>query len=185
MPLTISPFSGSSPLARGLRAISDGRIYTRRIIPARAGFTISRSGSNLILQDHPRSRGVYWRMSARIPLKSGSSPLARGLRVMLTTGTATVRIIPARAGFTLSARRRRIMAGDHPRSRGVYPAIKRAGRGIAGSSPLARGLRRSVASIVREARIIPARAGFTAILWTEWPSRTDHPRSRGVYRRVS
>ena len=30
-------------------------------------------------------------------------------------------------------------------------------------------------------RIIPARAGFTAMTWTPRSGRTDHPRSRGVY----
>ena len=52
---------------------------------------------------------------------------------------------------------------DHPRSRGVYPAISSWSRILLGSSPLARGLRRTLAAIVREARIIPARAGFTCV----------------------
>ena len=50
-----------------------------------------------------------------------------------------------------------------------------------GSSPLARGLRRlrSVAGVVD--RIIPARAGFTALIVAACASGADHPRSRGVY----
>ena len=50
-----------------------------------------------------------------------------------------------------------------------------------GSSPLARGLRSRISCARQSARIIPARAGFTAAesthVWAWW----DHPRSRGVY----
>ena len=38
-PLMMSPFSGSSPLARGLLALRGESGRGRRIIPARAGFT--------------------------------------------------------------------------------------------------------------------------------------------------
>ena len=95
------------------------------------------------------------------PLKSGSSPLARGLRVMLTTGTPTTRIIPARAGFT----HRPASAGgtrkDHPRSRGVYALKGMMTDDAVGSSPLARGLRRWSRTQINRSGIIPARAGFT------------------------
>ena len=72
-----------------------------RIIPARAGFTQPGGDGAEALEDHPRSRGVYgvwYRSSASIP---GSSPLARGLPLCETGENAGVRIIPARAGFTL------------------------------------------------------------------------------------
>ena len=51
----------------------------------------------------------------------------------------------------------------------------------AGSSPLARGLLVVCAVLLDELRIIPARAGFTAVLRTGTASSEDHPRSRGVY----
>ena len=93
-------------------------------------------------------------------------------------------IIPARAGFTRTADRGEGGRGDHPRSRGVYrPTISIDLDGV-GSSPLARGLPGSRERTMAEARIIPARAGFT---WRrKWPRprREDHPRSRGVYRRT-
>ena len=50
-----------------------------------------------------------------------------------------------------------------------------------GSSPLARGLPRSLASPVILCRIIPARAGFTTCGDPTSPRSSDHPRSRGVY----
>ena len=50
---------------------------------------------------------------------------------------------------------------DHPRSRGVYLAIKKKVDATKGSSPLARGLRLRAAGFSPKVRIIPARAGFT------------------------
>ena len=112
--------TGSSPLARGLLPDArDGR-PTRRIIPARAGFTSRRSPSVTSLRDHPRSRGVYGAEARSAMDKAGSSPLARGLRGPVLVGDRVLRIIPARAGFTPFSRSIRRMVGDHPRSRGVY-----------------------------------------------------------------
>ena len=53
------PLGGSSPLARGLLSAPLGFTGPRRIIPARAGFTIARSRDSYCQEDHPRSRGVY------------------------------------------------------------------------------------------------------------------------------
>ena len=112
-----------------------------------------------------------------------------------------VRIIPARAGFTARTTSGLPEPWDHPRSRGVYldqPVVVRnpvdhpRSRGVyggrfrvslwrVGSSPLARGLpRRSVVEF-GQARIIPARAGFTGLGDECWQQHGDHPRSRGVY----
>ena len=55
----LSGGDGSSPLARGLRAIDPRIVSIRRIIPARAGFTRRRPGPTGPWSDHPRSRGVY------------------------------------------------------------------------------------------------------------------------------
>ena len=116
----LSDAAGSSPLARGLR----GLVYRLRrpggIIPARAGFTSTPSTTTCRRRDHPRSRGVYPggvedRRQAR-----GSSPLARGLRWDSALVLLLVRIIPARAGFTLLYQVSVSVVWDHPRSRGVY-----------------------------------------------------------------
>ena len=50
-----------------------------------------------------------------------------------------------------------------------------------GSSPLARGLQRDSLRVVARARIIPARAEFTATGGGQALCLPDHPRSRGVY----
>ena len=81
-----SQSSGSSPLARGLRAGSSPGMRTRRIIPARAGFTRPLPSHGREAGDHPRSRGVY-------------APRTH-------PGRARCWIIPARAGFTPPSRRR-------------------------------------------------------------------------------
>ena len=50
---------GSSPLARGLREPFLALGFLRRIIPARAGFTLANALAGNTVRDHPRSRGVY------------------------------------------------------------------------------------------------------------------------------
>ena len=52
--------------------------------------------------DHPRSRGVYPVTVTDAPDESGSSPLARGLLRIAAHVQGRLRIIPARAGFTLA-----------------------------------------------------------------------------------
>ena len=152
---------GSSPLARGLRISASGHWNNCGIIPARAGFTYPCHTDIHTPQDHPRSRGVY----NRIPPHPREFP----------------RIIPARAGFTHAHRRIHLPRTDHPRSRGVYVRPEHWLRAVRGSSPLARGLRRSRRRSRSDIRIIPARAGFTLPDGRRRPLGEDHPRSRGVY----
>mgnify|MGYP001690770075 CR=1 FL=1 len=111
---------GSSPLARGLRMTDVHRAAILRIIPARAGFTPGAGAPRLPARDHPRSRGVYSTGRRRARSSTGSSPLARGLRSWPSTVWASLRIIPARAGFTWSRGGAPRCRWDHPRSRGVY-----------------------------------------------------------------
>ena len=132
----------------------------------------------------------------------GSSPLARGLPPRSRSRGRGRGIIPARAGFTVGVGGRCLCAGDHPRSRGVYPAGGAGPGRPEGSSPLARGLLRIVFPACRrapdhprsrgvyfacrtgsvfEGGIIPARAGFTRRPPESPREWWDHPRSRGVY----
>ena len=134
---------GSSPLARGLRDAEREGPPTERIIPARAGFTTASGRPVPPASDHPRSRGVYPAPAPPTGRLVGSSPLARGLQRLHVEGVRGEGIIPARAGFTKHRRHRERRVGDHPRSRGVYRESMSQGRRGGGSSPLARGLRRS------------------------------------------
>ena len=92
-----------------------------------------------------------------------------------------MRIIPARAGFTVFVSSRVAFSWDHPRSRGVYRLSVSVMPEMAGSSPLARGLRIGGGRRGRRRGIIPARAGFTLIYVGNGDSLEDHPRSRGGY----
>ena len=74
--------------------------------------------------------------------------------------------------------------GDHPRSRGVYSLWELDPEYGYGSSPLARGLRYPHRGDRAGGGIIPARAGFTGWWAAIRPRAWDHPRSRGVYRRL-
>ena len=111
----------------------------------------------------------------------GSSPLARGLPLRPRRRHGPGGIIPARAGFTQHGSPCWTCPWDHPRSRGVYRLVVGDGRGPAGSSPLARGLRAGRGRQRVPLGIIPARAGFTARRPCSPLPAGDHPRSRGVY----
>ena len=114
-------------------------------------------------------------------LSVGSSPLARGLHQGQLIEPVQARIIPARAGFTWPSCSTFQAPRDHPRSRGVY-SMKTLIRTLSvGSSPLARGLHQGQLIEPVQARIIPARAGFTESTRRSWGCARDHPRSRGVY----
>ena len=134
--------------------------------------------------DHPRSRGVYRLFRSCSSPWYGSSPLARGLQERGGARRRTRGIIPARAGFTGRRQLHPSRLGDHPRSRGVYCHPICPSTPPPGSSPLARGLRQLPRPRHAVDGIIPARAGFTAFGRTRSCSRTDHPRSRGVYPRT-
>ena len=152
---------GSSPLARGLLTRFLNATAEKRIIPARAGFTRGADASGEQVEDHPRSRGVYFNGLAERVSVEGSSPLARGLRVPVPLPEHPLWIIPARAGFTTRRYQRASRSRDHPRSRGVYPLISTTALTVGGSSPLARGLQFRARHQCGVRRIIPARAGFT------------------------
>ena len=176
-----SESSGSSPLARGLPGGHTPGPAGRGIIPARAGFTRCGRPPSATGRDHPRSRGVYRDIQFHGRQAVGSSPLARGLLLAARNLGRRAGIIPARAGFTSAALSPDSAMRDHPRSRGVYPNTPSGIHVIVGSSPLARGLLGGRTAPAQEARIIPARAGFTPPTTSRRPQRTDHPRSRGVY----
>ena len=160
-PAQVGETVGSSPLARGLPSKYANAALVLGIIPARAGFTRRPARRGRYPRDHPRSRGVYRRRIRGWCDWGGSSPLARGLPGPQFATFDAIRIIPARAGFTMRN----------------LPFRKRHG----GSSPLARGLRGRQRGRRHRLRIIPARAGFTDPMGMGSIVVPDHPRSRGVY----
>ena len=109
----------------------------------------------------------------------GSSPLARGPRLLVQLLVRYIGLIPARAGTTIAVVLALDEIGAHPRSRGdhVRAGVHYCLRG--GSSPLARGPPWIGRASTREFGLIPARAGTTV---PNHPLKTNnraHPRSRG------
>ena len=69
---------------------------------------------------HPRSRGEHKLHQHHRRRILGSSPLARGTLIKLDISQVTVRLIPARAGNTLSSTGKSLRRPAHPRSRGEH-----------------------------------------------------------------
>ena len=126
---TVGEYVGSSPLARGLPGDLVHWIRSTRIIPARAGFTRPGTAAYSPSADHPRSRGVYISITMVPESAIGSSPLARGLLLLLAHIGVALGIIPARAGFTGGGFTSSANSSDHPRSRGVYYGCRGPGHG--------------------------------------------------------
>ena len=126
-------------------------------------------------------RGVYWRTLVPSWINIGSSPHARGLPRPSQSCRATIRIIPACAGFTRTSTAFGRQRQDHPRMRGVYGNLRSKWSSNGGSSPHARGLLGQGGQGLVEGRIIPACAGFTAAHCVPITLAGDHPRMRGVY----
>ena len=177
-------YRGSSPHARGLPSVAAGGAQFLGIIPARAGFTRGSVFGASEVGDHPRTRGVYSRRRIPNDHPQGSSPHARGLPSVRRGEMSGRGIIPARAGFTPGPEHPPQLDGDHPRTRGVYPAFAVVCDGVGGSSPHARGLPGVSGVLHGPVGIIPARAGFTRYRRHAGGKHRDHPRTRGVYRTV-
>ena len=172
---------GSSPLARGARAVVDDLDAVVGIIPARAGSTPRHGDGAAPKWDHPRSRGEHEvGYGGQVPAR-GSSPLARGAHRPGPARRQGQRIIPARAGSTGPSSSPPTTAADHPRSRGEHHIVGRQTADPLGSSPLARGARAVFGDRARGVRIIPARAGSTRSDPLTSAQSTDHPRSRGEH----
>ena len=114
-------------------------------------------------------------------LPGGSSPHTRGLHVEGEVRGERKGIIPAHAGFTLTAARASESVRDHPRTRGVYRSTQKVLAAYDGSSPHTRGLPRRKTRPWHIHGIIPAHAGFTCAILALTLNSGDHPRTRGVY----
>ena len=157
-----------------------GGLVRSRIIPARAGPTKITSLDDTQKSDHPRSCGANCRLSNCSPWAGGSSPLVRGQLNDPDGAGYQKRIIPARAGPTDERIPDPYASADHPRSCGANSGEVNGAFPDSGSSPLVRGQRCSVGPLLRLARIIPARAGPTCIIYGVSHDTPDHPRSCGA-----
>ena len=153
--------SGSSPLSRGIRRRVRCEEMREGIIPALAGNTSPPPRPSPIAEDHPRSRGEYFRRRMLATTLSGSSPLSRGIPHSWRGGPCPGRIIPALAGNTCASTWSAADTTDHPRSRGEYSSSASAPKAARGSSPLSRGILCVRARRCARRGIIPALAGNT------------------------
>ena len=116
-PFTVT--EGSSPRVRGKPNHAASTGVGSRIIPARAGQTSSNRDNGRYPPDHPRACGANAVMSGSTACTIGSSPRVRGKHGQGHVGIRLLRIIPARAGQTISPKSALTCASDHPRACGA------------------------------------------------------------------
>jgi len=128
----------------------------------------------------PHTRGALSPGPAS-PRGGGSSPHTRGAHTAVSHPAESGRIIPAYAGSTRGAGRRRRRFADHPRIRGEHRHFGALGQRVRGSSPHTRGALARLRTSLLGCRIIPAYAGSTSVLSVELIKCPDHPRIRGEH----
>ncbi len=155
--------AGSSPHARGTHSGKAWAWRRPRIIPACAGNASRRGCGWPWATDHPRMRGERVSGNSTTAANLGSSPHARGTRIPTGPRPVPRRIIPACAGNACVTVVTGATVPDHPRMRGERVRDRRDRRHRSGSSPHARGTRRSGRDTWSQSRIIPACAGNASL----------------------
>ncbi len=172
---------GSSPHARGTRALWQECVLNDRFIPACAGNTTDDNTREFAVAVHPRMRGEHGPTDNGTPIDAGSSPHARGTLRHRRRRTLHRRFIPACAGNTFASRGRLPSCAVHPRMRGEHGRQVQNSRLKNGSSPHARGTRHEDPRYVYGFRFIPACAGNTVGHCDGVPELSVHPRMRGEH----
>ena len=98
----LSPSEGSSPRGRGKHGAGQLRLNKAGLIPARAGKTETRPRRPSAAWAHPRAGGENQLIDEIVRSDQGSSPRGRGKRDVTVKELCAQRLIPARAGKTLS-----------------------------------------------------------------------------------
>ena len=98
--ITSIDIHGSSPRVRGKLDRWEAKRDRRRIIPARAGQTLTALPTAPVMPDHPRACGANTKGIKVVEFDHGSSPRVRGKLSGSSGSSWSVRIIPARAGQT-------------------------------------------------------------------------------------
>ena len=183
---SIMPFEyGSSPPARGTRRKHVWRDGKWRFIPACAGNTVLIARHSVRSTVHPRLRGEHQIALGMACRSAGSSPPARGTRIVQVGQRFPPRFIPACAGNTWAPC---FVSGNravHPRLRGEHPEQIWLDNGRAGSSPPARGTPMKGFCAGYLPRFIPACAGNTSTSWSVSSPSPVHPRLRGEHTKES
>ena len=128
---------------------------------------------------HPRMRGERTDEAAKTYAGDGSSPHARGTPTFYRLYTVKSRFIPACAGNARTVAVSALPSTVHPRMRGERPVQFRHKLNTLGSSPHARGTRKTESIIPGIGRFIPACAGNARLLVSVLRWFPVHPRMRG------
>ena len=171
--------NGSSPHGRGKHTSRSCKPRPGRLIPARAGKTAGPLCVGRVVQAHPRTGGENQARSLHSDLVRGSSPHGRGKLNNVGRGLEAGRLIPARAGKTLSPLSRASRGGAHPRTGGENVIVSVLANTSNGSSPHGRGKQTEVALQIFTGRLIPARAGKTLPPHPPGAATPAHPRTGG------
>ena len=153
--------NNSSPRGRGKQDQSPRTHPTPRLIPAWAEKTAAAPGPESQPRAHPRAGGENVAAASTWGGNAGSSPHGRGKRNQPRRAHPAGRLIPARAGKTITRTSSRSRRRAHPRAGGENPLTWRESRNVGGSSPRGRRKRRSQMPRPLSLRLIPARAGKT------------------------
>ena len=168
------------PRMRGERAIrQDSRRISTRFIPACAGNAPSFLYTSARVTVHPRMRGERHLNTTGIGRANGSSPHARGTRILRGAVDQHHRFIPACAGNACHPRCSWTMMAVHPRMRGERASQSPFHRLRTGSSPHARGTHTAGLHTLFQTRFIPACAGNAWWKLARGLPVAVHPRMRG------
>ena len=173
--------AGSSPRARGTRDDGILDVGAGRFIPASAGNTPGCCAMCRGETVHPRERGEHAFFQVPAMVWPGSSPRARGTRLIALVTFLQRRFIPASAGNTSESWIWTRLKAVHPRERGEHTWSSRNKSRRRGSSPRARGTHVTLTSVSFLTRFIPASAGNTPRLAGRSDRSGVHPRERGEH----
>ena len=129
--------------------------------------------------EHPRVRGENSIKSCVTSVTLGTSPRARGKRILHLFNLTPSRNIPACAGKTTSSGNPHPGDSEHPRVRGENWWQPTDDGGEVGTSPRARGKHDYDVAAIAEERNIPACAGKTGFPSIPKGLNQEHPRVRG------
>ena len=152
-----------------------------RFIPAYAGNSKQQKSEQNATTVHPRLRGELIAVPPFKQSRIGSSPLTRGTRTPVSTGSREPGFIPAYAGnsgFNPALRRSPTV---HPRLRGELSKGYQCDPFSDGSSPLTRGTLFHEIVVSNSGRFIPAYAGNSFSLFNGRKITTgSSPLTRGT-----
>ena len=177
----VAQSAGSSPHGRGTLLHAAVQLARRRVIPAWAGNTVTRTSMPAASSGHPRMGGEHTDQPCASSAHAGSSPHGRGTRHAPPPAHPRNRVIPAWAGNTPQQPLAAGTTPGHPRMGGEHRSTSSRMFSYNGSSPHGRGTHRRQVAEDGFDRVIPAWAGNT---WCPSPVLLllpGHPRMGGEH----